>query len=111
MTSIRSLALFNGDPCVVMWLVGTATVTTQALTATSDTANEEWGLLSGQNRGLRLGHQRGLFHGHGHDQTPAKRLPWTARPGLPARNGQAGHPEARLVPRPPALGLYMRTCV
>jgi len=50
---------------VVMWLVGTATVTTQALTATSDTANEDWGLLSGQNRGLRLGHQRGLFHGHG----------------------------------------------
>jgi hypothetical protein len=25
--------------------------------------------------------------------------------------GKAGHPEARLVPRPPALELYMRTCV
>src|SRR4051812_3498379 len=66
MTSIRSLAFFNGDPCVVMWLVGTATVTTQGLTATCDTTNEEWGLLSGQNRGPQPGHQRGLFHGHGH---------------------------------------------
>ena len=28
--------------------------------------NEEWGLLPGQNRGLRPGHQWGLFHGHGH---------------------------------------------
>jgi len=51
---------------VVMWLVGTATVTTQGLTARYDTTNEEWGLLSGQNWGLRLGHQWGLFHGHGH---------------------------------------------
>jgi hypothetical protein len=50
---------------VVMWLVGTATVTTQGLTARYDTTNEEWGLLSGQNWGLRLGHQWGLFHGHG----------------------------------------------
>ncbi len=33
---------------MVMWLVGTATVTTQGLTATCDTTNEEWGLLSGQ---------------------------------------------------------------
>ena len=51
---------------MVMWLVGTATVTTQGLTARYDTTNEEWGLLSGQNRGPRLGHQWGLFHGHGH---------------------------------------------
>ena len=27
--SIRSLAVFNGDPWVVWWLVGTATVTAQ----------------------------------------------------------------------------------
>jgi len=27
-----------------MWLVGTATVTTQGLTARYDTTNEEWGL-------------------------------------------------------------------
>src|SRR6185436_12495700 len=51
-----------------MWLVGTATVTTQGLTARYDTTNEEWGLLSGQNWGPRLGHQWGLFHGHGHGQ-------------------------------------------
>ncbi|EON22147.1 ISRSO5-transposase protein [Nocardioides sp. CF8] len=51
---------------MVMWLVGTATVTTQGLTARYDTTNEEWGLLPGQNRGLRLGHQWGLSHGHGH---------------------------------------------
>jgi hypothetical protein len=50
---------------VVMWLVGTATVTTQGLTARYDTTNEEWGLPPGQNRGLQLGHQWGLFHGHG----------------------------------------------
>ena len=29
---------------MVMWLVGTATVTTQGLTGSHDTANEEWGL-------------------------------------------------------------------
>jgi hypothetical protein len=54
-----------------MWLVGTATVTTQGLTARYDTTNEEWGLLSGQNRGPRLGHQWGLFHGHGHRDAEA----------------------------------------
>ena len=35
MTSIRSLALFNGNPSVVMWLVGTATVTTQGPAAST----------------------------------------------------------------------------
>jgi hypothetical protein len=48
-----------------MWLVGIATVTTHGLTARYDTTNEEWGLLSGRNRGPRLGHQWGLVHGHG----------------------------------------------
>lgn len=41
---IRSVALFNGDLCVVMWLVGTATVTTLGLAGSHDTTNEEWGL-------------------------------------------------------------------
>ena len=58
---------------MVMWLVGTATVTTQGLTARYDTTNEEWGLQSGQNRGPRLGHQWGLFHGHGHPRLGASR--------------------------------------
>ena len=66
---------------MVMWLVGTATVTTQGLTATCDTTNEEWGLLSGQNRGLRLGHQWGLFHGHGH--TANRSWPLTRMVGEP----------------------------
>ncbi len=61
MRTIRSLAFFNGVPCVVRWLVGTATVTTQGFTARYDTTNEEWGLPTGQNRGLPLGHQWGLF--------------------------------------------------
>ncbi|MCW2525219.1 MAG: ISRSO5-transposase protein, partial [Pseudonocardiales bacterium] len=56
---------------MVMWLVGTATVTTQGLTGLNDTTNEEWGLLSGHNWGPRLGHQWVLFHGHGHATSPA----------------------------------------
>ncbi|WP_207569333.1 hypothetical protein, partial [Mycolicibacterium moriokaense] len=30
-----------------------------------DTTNTRWGLLSGHQRGPPLGHQWGLFHGHG----------------------------------------------
>src|SRR6266480_4686235 len=97
MTSIRSLALFNGDPCVVMWLVGTATVTTQALTATSDTANEDWGLLSGQNRGLRLGHQRGLFHGHGQSAATGNPANGSVDARRESRSTHGARPHPRLV--------------
>ncbi|MGC2655225.1 MAG: hypothetical protein WA317_16890, partial [Mycobacterium sp.] len=32
-----------------------------------DTTNTEWGLLSGHQWRPPLGHQWGLFHGHGHE--------------------------------------------
>ena len=51
---------------VIGVLVGTATVTTQGLTGSLRHDETKSGdLYLAKNRGLPVGHQRGLFHGHG----------------------------------------------
>ena len=77
--SIRSLAFFNGAPCVVIgdWLAPPPSPR-RALTV-GTTRREEWGLLPGHQRGPRPGHQWGLFHGHG-QPTAGLCVPTTVRP-------------------------------
>jgi hypothetical protein len=56
----------------------------RALTGRTTRRNEEWGLLPGQNRGPRPGHQWGLFHGHG--QRAGAPAPLARRTGRAAIN-------------------------
>ena len=62
-----------------------------------DTTNTGWGLLSGHQRGPLLGHQRVLFHDHGHHSgTPAAHR---AAPTPRVRDYANTHPTAKATDR------------
>src|SRR5215472_11929761 len=59
----------------------------------ADTTSEEWGLLTGHQRGPRHGHTRGLNHGHGQDHrvgAVASRATRSLNGTLPGRSARRG---------------------
>src|SRR6476469_8519636 len=89
---MRSLAFFNGDPCVVMWLVDNRHRHHAGLTGSHDTANEEWGLQLAKTGDSDLAtsgdffmatdRQASVFAGHVPDEAVAPGVPWRLPPAI-----------------------------
>jgi len=90
MMFIRSFADFNVTPWAVQVTVGAITVTAQGRELPGLTRQaREWGLLPGHQRGPTVGHQWGLWHGHGQrsERQPGQSTRPCERPVIRAGGG------------------------